>query len=103
MYGEGVGGMGQPGFKVVKKNEVSETAEDEPITDLNVKEWEVSSRRSALTSLPGTHICVVSCLRLSSFIHNLSKQLCDETVRRVFIVIFMRQFTVMWMYCKTLQ
>uniref|UniRef100_A0A3B3D7H7 Oxidation resistance protein 1 n=1 Tax=Oryzias melastigma TaxID=30732 RepID=A0A3B3D7H7_ORYME len=43
MYGEGVGGMGQPGFKVVKKNEVSETAEDEPITDLNVKEWEVVS------------------------------------------------------------
>lgn len=42
MYGEGVRGMGQePGFMVVKKNEVSETAEDEPITDLNVKEWEV--------------------------------------------------------------
>uniref|UniRef100_A0A8D0DF78 Oxidation resistance protein 1 n=1 Tax=Sander lucioperca TaxID=283035 RepID=A0A8D0DF78_SANLU len=44
MYGEGVRGMGQePGFMVVKKNEVSETAEDEPITDLNVKEWEVVS------------------------------------------------------------
>lgn len=42
MYGEGVRGMGQePGFMVVKKNEVTETAEDEPITDLNVKEWEV--------------------------------------------------------------
>ncbi|XP_034729922.1 oxidation resistance protein 1a isoform X3 [Etheostoma cragini] len=44
MYGEGVRGMGQePGFVVVKKNEVSETADDEPITDLNVKEWEVVS------------------------------------------------------------
>ncbi|KAM7420224.1 hypothetical protein PAMA_014765 [Pampus argenteus] len=44
MYGEGVRGMGQePGFMVVKKNEVSETAEDDPITDLNVKEWEVVS------------------------------------------------------------
>ncbi|XP_068590685.1 oxidation resistance protein 1-like isoform X2 [Cebidichthys violaceus] len=44
MYGEGVRGMGQePGFMVVKKNDVSETAEDEPITDLNVKEWEVVS------------------------------------------------------------
>ncbi|XP_047453859.1 oxidation resistance protein 1a isoform X3 [Mugil cephalus] len=44
MYGEGVRGMGQePGFRVVKKNEVTETAEDEPITDLNVKEWEVVS------------------------------------------------------------
>ncbi|KAM8871209.1 oxidation resistance protein 1a isoform 2-T3 [Spinachia spinachia] len=45
MYGEGVRGMGQePGFMVVKKNDVSETAEDEPITDLNVKEWEVVSQ-----------------------------------------------------------
>ncbi|XP_031730337.1 oxidation resistance protein 1a isoform X1 [Anarrhichthys ocellatus] len=44
MYGEGVRGMGQePGFMVVKKNDVSEAAEDEPITDLNVKEWEVVS------------------------------------------------------------
>lgn len=44
MYGEGVGGMEpEPGFMVVKKNEVSESAEDEPITDLNVKEWEVRS------------------------------------------------------------
>uniref|UniRef100_A0A674P1F7 Oxidation resistance protein 1 n=1 Tax=Takifugu rubripes TaxID=31033 RepID=A0A674P1F7_TAKRU len=44
MYGEGVRGMEQePGFMVVKKNEVSESAEDEPITDLNVKEWEVVS------------------------------------------------------------
>uniref|UniRef100_A0AAQ5YTE8 Oxidation resistance protein 1 n=1 Tax=Amphiprion ocellaris TaxID=80972 RepID=A0AAQ5YTE8_AMPOC len=44
MYGEGVRGMGQePGFMVVKKNEVTETTEDEPITDLNVKEWEVVS------------------------------------------------------------
>lgn len=44
MYGEGVRGMGQePGFMVVKKNELSESAEDETITDLNVKEWEVRS------------------------------------------------------------
>uniref|UniRef100_A0A8D3ACW0 Oxidation resistance protein 1 n=1 Tax=Scophthalmus maximus TaxID=52904 RepID=A0A8D3ACW0_SCOMX len=45
MYGEGVRGMGQePGFMVVKKNEVSaDVAQDEPITDLNVKEWEVVS------------------------------------------------------------
>lgn len=44
MYGEGVRGMEQePGFMVVKKNEVCESAEDEPITDLNVKEWEVRS------------------------------------------------------------
>ncbi|XP_035020199.1 oxidation resistance protein 1a isoform X7 [Hippoglossus stenolepis] len=44
MYGEGVRGMGQePGFMVVKKNEMSEIAKDEPITDLNVKEWEVVS------------------------------------------------------------
>uniref|UniRef100_UPI0037E92121 oxidation resistance protein 1a isoform X2 n=1 Tax=Semicossyphus pulcher TaxID=241346 RepID=UPI0037E92121 len=44
MYGEGVRGMGQdPGFMVVKKNEASETANDDPITDLNIKEWEVVS------------------------------------------------------------
>ncbi|XP_029957780.1 oxidation resistance protein 1a isoform X1 [Salarias fasciatus] len=44
MYGEGVRGMGQePGFMVVKKNESTESTEDEPITDLNVKEWEVVS------------------------------------------------------------
>ncbi|XP_053289153.1 oxidation resistance protein 1a isoform X3 [Pleuronectes platessa] len=44
MYGEGVRGMGQePGFMVVKKNEVSEITKDEPITDHNVKEWEVVS------------------------------------------------------------
>ncbi|XP_060937029.1 oxidation resistance protein 1a isoform X3 [Limanda limanda] len=44
MYGEGVRGMGQePGFMVVKKNEVSEITKDESITDLNVKEWEVVS------------------------------------------------------------
>uniref|UniRef100_A0AAQ6APN6 TLDc domain-containing protein n=1 Tax=Amphiprion ocellaris TaxID=80972 RepID=A0AAQ6APN6_AMPOC len=45
MYGEGVRGMGQePGFMVVKKNEVTETTEDEPITDLNVKEWEITTK-----------------------------------------------------------
>lgn len=52
MYGEGVRGMGQePGFMVVKKNEVSETAEDDPITDLNVKEWEVRSTGAKLFPL----------------------------------------------------
>ncbi|KAM9852527.1 oxidation resistance protein 1a isoform 2-T2 [Aulostomus maculatus] len=45
MYGEGVRGIGQePGFMVVKKNEVSETTEDEPITELNVKEWEITTK-----------------------------------------------------------
>ncbi|XP_008430021.1 oxidation resistance protein 1a isoform X2 [Poecilia reticulata] len=44
MYGEGIRGMGQePGFMVVKKNVAAETPDDEPITDLNVKEWEVVS------------------------------------------------------------
>uniref|UniRef100_A0A3Q2T4F5 Oxidation resistance protein 1 n=1 Tax=Fundulus heteroclitus TaxID=8078 RepID=A0A3Q2T4F5_FUNHE len=44
MYGEGVRGMGQePGFMVVKKIVASETPDDEPITDINVKEWEVVS------------------------------------------------------------
>ncbi|KAJ3597403.1 hypothetical protein NHX12_000930, partial [Muraenolepis orangiensis] len=44
MYGEGVRGVGrEPGFRVVKKNEESEKAVDEPVTDVNVKEWEVVS------------------------------------------------------------
>ncbi|KAM6967419.1 oxidation resistance protein 1a [Aplochiton taeniatus] len=44
MYGEGVRGIGrEPGFMVVKKNEESALAEDEPITDINVKDWEVVS------------------------------------------------------------
>lgn len=48
MYGEGIRGMGQePGFMVVKKNEVSEKEKDEPVTDLNVKEWEVRSLKTA--------------------------------------------------------
>ncbi|XP_042345166.1 oxidation resistance protein 1a isoform X4 [Plectropomus leopardus] len=56
MYGEGVRGMGQePGFMVVKKNEVSETAEDEPITDLNVKEWEITTKEE-VNSKHGTSI-----------------------------------------------
>ncbi|XP_045900222.1 oxidation resistance protein 1a isoform X4 [Micropterus dolomieu] len=56
MYGEGVRGMGQePGFMVVKKNEVSETAEDEPITDLNVKEWEITTKEEVNSKL-GTSI-----------------------------------------------
>ncbi|GAA6217574.1 oxidation resistance protein 1 isoform X4 [Lates japonicus] len=56
MYGEGVRGMGQePGFMVVKKNEVSEMAEDEPITDLNVKEWEITTKEE-VNSKHGTSI-----------------------------------------------
>ncbi|XP_068590686.1 oxidation resistance protein 1-like isoform X3 [Cebidichthys violaceus] len=56
MYGEGVRGMGQePGFMVVKKNDVSETAEDEPITDLNVKEWEITTKEE-VNSKQGTAI-----------------------------------------------
>ncbi|XP_034729926.1 oxidation resistance protein 1a isoform X7 [Etheostoma cragini] len=56
MYGEGVRGMGQePGFVVVKKNEVSETADDEPITDLNVKEWEITTKEE-VNSKHGTSI-----------------------------------------------
>uniref|UniRef100_A0A1A8D5D3 Oxidation resistance protein 1 n=2 Tax=Nothobranchius TaxID=28779 RepID=A0A1A8D5D3_NOTKA len=44
MYGEGVRGMGQElGFRVVKKNVLSETSDNEPITEFNVKEWEVVS------------------------------------------------------------
>ncbi|XP_075952622.1 oxidation resistance protein 1a isoform X4 [Anarhichas minor] len=56
MYGEGVRGMGQePGFMVVKKNDVSEAAEDEPITDLNVKEWEITTKEE-VNSKQGTSI-----------------------------------------------
>uniref|UniRef100_A0A8C4Z2X3 Oxidation resistance protein 1 n=1 Tax=Gadus morhua TaxID=8049 RepID=A0A8C4Z2X3_GADMO len=44
MYGEGVRGVGrEPGFRVVKKNQDSEKAAEEPVTDINVKEWEVVS------------------------------------------------------------
>ncbi|XP_030013838.1 LOW QUALITY PROTEIN: oxidation resistance protein 1a [Sphaeramia orbicularis] len=64
MYGEGIRGMGQePGFMVVKKNEASETPDDEPITDLNVKEWEVVSlteyhrRMDALNSEDMRSLC----------------------------------------------
>lgn len=60
MYGEGIRGMGQePAFKVVKKNEASESAEDEPITDLNVKEWEVRSTRLKHLCSHGSKCCVV--------------------------------------------
>ncbi|XP_021412355.1 oxidation resistance protein 1 isoform X2 [Oncorhynchus mykiss] len=44
MYGEGVKGIGhEPGFMVVKKPSGFETREDEPLTDINNKEWEVVS------------------------------------------------------------
>ncbi|XP_053182515.1 oxidation resistance protein 1a isoform X2 [Scomber japonicus] len=57
MYGEGVRGMGQePGFMVVKKNEVSETTEDEPITDLNVKEWEITTKEEVNSKHGSTSI-----------------------------------------------
>ncbi|KAM4568999.1 oxidation resistance protein 1a isoform 2-T3 [Fundulus diaphanus] len=56
MYGEGVRGMGQePGFMVVKKNVASETPDDEPITDLNVKEWEITTKEE-VNSKHGTSI-----------------------------------------------
>lgn len=61
MYGEGIRGMGQePAFMVVKKNEASESAEVEPITDLNVKEWEVRTLqlKEAWCS-HGSRCCVV--------------------------------------------
>lgn len=54
MYGEGVRGIGQePGFRVVKKNVAAETPDDEPITDLNVKEWEVRSEWRSFLTWPG--------------------------------------------------
>lgn len=60
MYGEGIRGMGQePAFKVVKKNEVSESAQDEPITDVNVKEWEVRSTQLKQLCSHGSKCCVV--------------------------------------------
>lgn len=53
MYGEGVRGMDEePGFMVVKKHVVSETSDDEPITERNVKEWEVRSRRISFLTCP---------------------------------------------------
>lgn len=60
MYGEGIRGMGQePAFKVVKKNEASESAEDEQITDVNVKEWEVRSTQLKQLCSHGSKCCVV--------------------------------------------
>ncbi|XP_008430025.1 oxidation resistance protein 1a isoform X3 [Poecilia reticulata] len=56
MYGEGIRGMGQePGFMVVKKNVAAETPDDEPITDLNVKEWEITTKEE-VNSKHGTSI-----------------------------------------------
>ncbi|XP_015238834.1 PREDICTED: oxidation resistance protein 1 isoform X2 [Cyprinodon variegatus] len=56
MYGEGIRGMGQePGFMVVKKHVASETPVDEPITDLNVKEWEITTKEET-NSKHGTSI-----------------------------------------------
>lgn len=89
MYGEGVKGMEQePGFMVVKKNEVSESAEDEPITDLNVKEWEVrspvpssccgssvSSHRSWIKCSP--HYGLIHCC-MSNMLHFMSVFICDN-------------------------
>lgn len=72
MYGEGIRGMGQePAFMVVKKNEAPESAEDEPITDLNVKEWEVRSTQLKQLCSHGFKCCVVSNHR-----HGLSMVLC---------------------------
>ncbi|XP_036411355.1 oxidation resistance protein 1-like isoform X2 [Megalops cyprinoides] len=46
MFGEGIGGLGrEPGFTVVKKNEESERGEDDqPITDITAKEWEITTK-----------------------------------------------------------
>ncbi|XP_031642825.1 oxidation resistance protein 1 isoform X8 [Oncorhynchus kisutch] len=45
MYGEGVKGIGhEPGFMVVKKPSGFETREDEPLTDINNKEWEITTK-----------------------------------------------------------
>uniref|UniRef100_A0A4W5QE69 Oxidation resistance protein 1 n=1 Tax=Hucho hucho TaxID=62062 RepID=A0A4W5QE69_9TELE len=45
MYGEGVKGIGhEPGFIVVKKPSGCETGEDEPLTDINNKEWEITTK-----------------------------------------------------------
>lgn len=61
MYGEGVRGIDEePGFRVVKKHVVLETSDDEPITECNVKEWEVRySGINFLTALKCL-FCVVS-------------------------------------------
>ncbi|KAM9513115.1 oxidation resistance protein 1a isoform 7-T7 [Salvelinus alpinus] len=45
MYGEGVKGIGhEPGFMVVKKPSGFEIREDEPLTDINNKEWEITTK-----------------------------------------------------------
>jgi hypothetical protein len=60
MYGEGVKGIGhEPGFMVVKKPSGFETREDEPLTDINNKEWEVRTRELRCSTLHST-FCVVS-------------------------------------------
>lgn len=79
MYGEGIRGMGQePAFMVVKKNEASESAQDEPITDVNVKEWEVRSTQLKHSCSHGSKCCVVpspidglSIVLCYGLIHNL--------------------------------
>lgn len=83
MYGEGVRGMEQePGFMVVKKNEVSESAEDEPITDLNVKEWEV--RLSVSLSCCSSAVSHLSWIKYSpryGLIHYcITNMLCFKSV-----------------------
>uniref|UniRef100_A0A667ZQ10 Oxidation resistance protein 1 n=1 Tax=Myripristis murdjan TaxID=586833 RepID=A0A667ZQ10_9TELE len=71
MYGEGVRGVDrEPGFMVVKKNEESETAEDVPITDINVKEWEITTKEE-VNSKHGTSIKTE--LEAETFKPNLSE------------------------------
>lgn len=84
MYGEGVRGMEQePGFMVVKKNEVSESAEDEPITDLNVKEWEVRSpvSLSCCSSVVLSHLSWIKYSPRYGLIHYcITNVLCFKSV-----------------------
>lgn len=96
MYGEGVRGMEEePGFMVVKKNEVSESSEDEPITDLNVKEWEV--RLPVLLSCYGrsvsaSHRSWIKCSPHYSLIHYCTSNM----------LLFMSVFICENTYCVSL-
>lgn len=86
MYGEGARGMEQePGFMVVKKNEASESAEDEPITDINVKEWEVGSpvSSSCYSSAVLSHLSWIKYSPHYGLIHycisNMLPLICENT------------------------
>lgn len=96
MYGEGVRGMEQePGFMVVKKNEVSESAEDEPITDLNVKEWEVRSPvpSSCCGSSVSSHWSWIKCSPHYSLIHY-----CISNMLRFYVFLFVKILIIVFVY-----